>query len=95
MSAVFESGQKSRSRDLAQLLAGQNGTFLASRPGTTLVVVCQDSIKSLRASGSEYPTIPLGGGQTDTWEVEKINNATDIPEIADLRQARSQAQAQR
>lgn len=77
----LEVGQKQRTRDFAQLLAGQAGTFLVSRPGTTLIVVCQEgySIKSVRATGTDYPSIPLGGSSYDTWEVEKLTNATEIP----------------
>lgn len=78
--ANFEIGQKQRTRDFAQLLAGQAGTFLVSRPGTTLVVVCQEgySIKSIRSAGTDYPSIALGGGSHDSWEVEKLTSATEI-----------------
>lgn len=78
----LEVGQKQRTRDFAQFLAGQAGTFLVSRPGTTLIVVCQDgySIKSVRSTGTDYPSIPLGGSTiNDIWEVEKLTSATEIP----------------
>ncbi len=72
-------GQSIQTRDFAQALVGQSGTFLVSRPGTTLIVVCQEghSIRSVRAAGSQYPSIALVGVPQDLWEVEKLNNSTD------------------
>lgn len=99
---MLQIGQKQRTQDFAQLLAGQEGTFLVSRPGTPpLVVVCQQgySIRSIRSAGSDYPTIPLGGS-SNVWEVEKLNSSTEVaPEIEirdnETRQRQSQgAQAQ-
>ena len=98
----IETNQKLRAQDFAQLLAGQHGTFLVSRPGVTLVVVCQEgySIKSIRSAGSDYPTVTLGGSSANVWEVEKLNNSTEIiPEVepgtTESSQRRSQSQTAR
>ncbi len=85
----LEIGHKIETRDFAQRLIGQNGTFLVSKPGTQLVVVCQEghSIRSIRSVGSEYPTVPLGGGPQDIWVVEKLNNAIEVIAMAEIADA--------
>jgi hypothetical protein len=77
----FEIGSKVQGvRDLARTLSGQHGTFLASQPGTQLVIVCQEgySIKSIRTTGASTPVIPLG--TAGVWDLEKLNNSTEIPQ---------------
>lgn len=98
----IETGQSVQARDFAQALAGQSGTFLVTRPGSqSLVVVCQEgySIKSVRAVGSSYPTVPLGLSQDQPWDIEKLNAATEVlQEIGEFSQGdasrRQQSQQQ-
>lgn len=100
----IETGQRVQARDFAQALAGQNGTFYVTKPGgQPLVVVCQEgySIKSIRAAGSAAPSFTILP-QSDIWEIEKLNNSTEVPLELDLGQqgqqhdrSRSQSSQQR
>jgi hypothetical protein len=81
----IEQGQKIRAWDFAQALAEQGGTYLVTRPGTTLIVVCEEghSIRSVRAVGGDWPMVALGGLPTAMWEIERLNSSSEItPEAA-------------
>lgn len=73
-------GQKTQARDFAQALVGEHGTFLVSKPGSQpLLVICEEghSIKSVRSVGAAI-SIPLA--VNSDWEIEKVNESTQVPE---------------
>ena len=76
----------------ARSLAGENGTFIASQPGTTpLSIVCQEghSIKSIQTVG-----LPSAGSPNGVWEIQKLNDNTQVPELGENRDAQYQREPQ-